>query len=77
MTTTLHYSCFVDEDSDSEGLASFSFTLGVIARTMNEPWDEGRLHKPLNLYLYSSKVYKNNDPFALRVHAFVLLLSLP
>jgi len=37
MTSTLHYSCVVDEDSDSEGLASFSFTLGVITRTMNEP----------------------------------------
>lgn len=37
MTTKLHYFCFAYEETDSQrDTAIFSFTLGVIARTLNE-----------------------------------------
>lgn len=54
----------------------FSFTLGVLS----EPWLKLRMqlfHRPLNpVPLYSSRVYKNNDTFALKGHSFILLLNL-
>lgn len=71
MTTKLHYFCFAYEETDSQrDTAIFSFTLGVIARTMNETEDKTLLHKASNPVSFIDGVYKNNDIFVVRVHLF-------